>query len=99
MKKKRALLTMVFNRARKELPQGSITTLASYLSAHFEEKFGYAKNERTFARYYKSLVVDHEDYAIDEITLDQLSAYLGFKNFAEFSRKATEEEGNLKHPL
>lgn len=90
---------MVFDRARKELPQGSITTLASYLCAHFEEKFGYAKNERTFARYYKSLVVDHEDYAIDEITLDQLSAYLGFKNFAEFSRKATEEEGNLKHPL
>lgn len=99
MEKKRALLKMVFDRARKELPQGSITTLASYLSAHFEERFGFAKNERTFARYYKSLVVDHSDYAIDEITLDQLSVYLAFKNFAEFTREVKEEEGTRKSPL
>lgn len=99
MEKKRALVKMVFNRARKELPQGSITTLSSYLSAHFEERFGYAKNERTFARYYKGLVVDQEDYAIDEITLDQLSTYLGFKNFAEFRREVKEEEGTRKSPL
>lgn len=99
MEKKRALLKMVFDQARTELPQGSITTLASYLSAHFEERFGYAKNERTFARYYKSLVVDHSDYVIDEITLDQLSAYLGFKNFAEFTREVKEEDGIQKSPL
>ncbi|QOW09933.1 hypothetical protein Q73A0000_05940 [Kaistella flava (ex Peng et al. 2021)] len=99
MEKKRTLLKMVFDHARTELPQGSITTLASYLSAHFEERFGYAKNERTFARYYKSLVVNHMDYAIDEITLDHLSVYLGFKNFSEFSRKAIAKETHLKHPL
>lgn len=99
MKKKRALLQMVFDQARTELPNASITTLASYLSAHFEEKFGYTKNERTFARYYKSLVVDHLDYKIDEITLDQLSNYLGFKNFAEFMREVKVEEGSRESPL
>lgn len=87
MKKKRLLLRMVFDKARAELPEGSITSLAAFLNACFEEKFGYAKNERTFVRYYKSLVVDGRDYVIDGITLDQMSQYLGYKDFSQFAKE------------
>lgn len=87
MKKKRLLLRMVFDKARAELPEGSITSLAAFLNACFEEKFGYAKNERTFVRYYKSLVLDGRDYVIDGITLDQMSQYIGYKDFFHFAKE------------
>lgn len=85
MKLKRLLLQMAYDKARTELPDGSITTLAAYLNACIEERFGFAKNERTFVRYYKSLVVHNKDYMIDAVTLDQLSSYLGFKDYSDFN--------------
>ncbi|MBU8884148.1 hypothetical protein KSK37_13735 [Kaistella sp. DKR-2] len=90
---------MVFDRAKTELPNGSTTSLAAFLSARFEEQFGHSKNERTFARYYKNLVVDHTDYAIDEITLDQLSTYIGFRNFEAFAREVKGDGSDLIRPL
>lgn len=99
MKKKRLLLRMVFDKARAELPEGSITSLAAFLNACFEEKFGYAKNERTFVRYYKSLVVDGRDYVIDGITLDQMSQYIGYKDFSHFAKEMAAGKDEDGKPL
>ncbi len=82
--KKKKLIELVFEKAKKELPNGSKTSLASYLSIFFEERFGFSKDERTFVRMYKKLVEDHLDYKIDAITLDQMSCYLGFEDFKDF---------------
>lgn len=99
MKKKRLLLRMVFDKARAELPEGSITSLAAFLNACFEEKFGYAKNERTFVRYYKSLVLDGRDYVIDGITLDQMSQYIGYKDFFHFAKEMAAGKDEDGKPL
>lgn len=85
--KKKALIKLAFEKAKKELPQSSTNSVASYLSLLLEEKYGQSKNERSFVRYYKALIENNEDYNIDPITLDQLSAYVGYNNFLDFSQK------------
>lgn len=61
------------------------STVFDFLSQKLEEKFGYSKDGRTFVRYYKRLVKENEDYPIDGITLDQLSWYVNYDDFKDFS--------------
>jgi len=89
--KKKKLIELAFEKAKKELPNGSKTSVASYLSAFFEEKFGFSKDERTFVRFYKALVEENSDYKIDAITLDHLSIYTGYKNFSDFCENIKNE--------
>ncbi|MBW8362666.1 MAG: hypothetical protein K0M56_10835 [Kaistella sp.] len=91
MQKKRALIKMVFDKARKEVPNPSTSSLAAYLSALFQEKFEFAKGEKTFSRYHKKLIDENTDYNIDAITLDQLSTYIGFENFSAFCENYKDE--------
>lgn len=81
---KRILIKLVFDQAKKEISQTSISSVAAYLSLLFEDQYGTSKNERTFVRYYKSIVEDNTDYKIDAVTLDQLSIYTGYKDFSDF---------------
>ncbi|TXF79000.1 hypothetical protein [Chryseobacterium sp.] len=92
MQKKRALIKMVFDKARKEVPNTSTSSLAAYLSALFQEKFEFAKGEKTFSRYHKKLIDENTDYNIDAITLDQLSSYIGFENFSSFCENFKDEK-------
>lgn len=85
--RKKKLLELVFAKAKEEIPNGSKSSIAAYISSLFEEKFGFSKDERTFVRYYRSLVENNEDYNIDDITLDQLCNYIEYKNFKEFCEK------------
>lgn len=81
---KKTLIQKAFEEAEKELPKASKSMLAVYLSSVLEEKFNYKKDERTFVRYYTNLVENNSDYKIDDLTLDFISKFLGFKSFKEF---------------
>lgn len=82
--KKRFLLKTVFEKAKKELPRGSKRSVSSYLSSLFEERYGFIREERSYTRYFTSLVQENEDYNIDDIALDCLSKYIGYNNFNDF---------------
>jgi len=89
--KKKKLVEVVFEKAKNELPNSSKTSIAFYLSTLFEEEYGFSKDGRTFVRYYKKLVEDNLDYMIDDITLDNMSLYSGYKNFNDFCNNYRKE--------
>lgn len=93
--KRKLLLKIVFDKAKKELNKSSKTAVSEYLNSLFDEKFGFSKHERTFVRYYTSLVENNTDYEIDQITLDHLSRYMDYKNFEDFCEnyKIVKEDG------
>lgn len=91
MKEKSLLIEKTFKQGENELGNKAKSAVANYLSIIFEEKFGFTKNERTFVRYYDSLVENKTDYTIDEITLDQMSLYCGYLNFNDFCLKIKNE--------
>jgi len=92
--KKKLLVETVFETAKKELPRASINSLSNYLSSLFDERYDFSRDERSFTRYYKSLVQDGEDYNIDDITLLYLSKYIGYKDFEDFCSKINIEGGD-----
>lgn len=82
--KKRFLMKTVFETAKNELPRGSKNSVSGYLSSLFEERYDFKRDERSYTRYYTSLVQENEDYNIDDIALDCLSKYIGYNNFIDF---------------
>ncbi|WP_073552707.1 hypothetical protein [Elizabethkingia meningoseptica] len=94
--RKRILVQKVFEKAGKEIPRKTPSAIADYLSPLFEEKFGILKDPMTYSRYYRYLIKRNEDYTIDDITKDQLSKYLGYKDFNDFSQNISieKEHGN-----
>ncbi|MDQ0592132.1 hypothetical protein QFZ37_000501 [Chryseobacterium ginsenosidimutans] len=98
--KRKLLMKTAYETAKKELKTdtSSDTAILGFLSQKLEDQFGSSKDERTFVRYYKRLVKENQDYNIDDITLDQLSKYLGYKNFEDFSEnyKIEKEDGETK---
>ncbi len=89
MNKKKILVKTVFDNTKKILPRGSKSSVASYLSSEFEQKFKYSKDERTFVRFYTALVENNSDYDIDDVTLDWFSEYIGYKDYKDFCKNAT----------
>lgn len=92
--KKKLLLETVFETARKELPKASVNSISIYLNNLFDDKYGYSRDTRSFARYYKSLIQDGVDYNIDDLTLMYLSRYIGYKDFEDFCSKVEVEGGD-----
>lgn len=89
--KRKLLIKTAYESAKKELEKetDSISTIFDFLSQKLEDKFESSKDGRTFVRYYKRLVKENRDYDIDDITLDQLSWYVGYDNFKDFSENYT----------
>ena len=96
---KKTLIQKAFEEAEKELPKASKSMLAVYLSSVLEEKFNYKKDERTFVRYYTNLVENNSDYKIDDLTLDFISKFLGFKSFKEFCTEIDVPNDNTQSVL
>ena len=90
--RKRILVQKVFEKAKKESGKRSKSAIADFIDVHFTEVYTFSKGERTFTRYYKSLIDDNKDYPIDDITKDQLSKYLGYKDFDDFCQNITLEK-------
>lgn len=87
--KKKTLVKTAFEQAKDELSKNGKSPRAAYINSLFEEKFGFAKNERTFVRYYTNLVEKNIDQDIDGITLNQLSKYVGYKDYDDFCKSST----------
>jgi hypothetical protein len=94
--KKRFLVKTVFETAKKELPKGSKSSISSYLSSLFEERYNFSRDERSYTRYYKSLVEENTDYNIDDLTLLYLSKYLGYDNYDDFCNRVNVGDSNLE---
>lgn len=92
--KKKILVEKAFEQAKNELSKNGKSPRAAYINSLFEEKFGFAKNERTFVRYYTNLVEKNVDQDIDAITLDQLSQYIGYDSYDDFCKMANFTEVN-----
>ena len=92
--KKKILVEKAFEQAKNELSKKGKSPRAAYINSLFEEKFGFAKNERTFVRYYTNLVEKNTDQDIDAITLDQMSQYIGYHNYDDFCKTANFTEVN-----
>jgi len=92
--KKKTLVKTAFEQAEKELKKENVSKnyLAGYLSTHFEGLFGSAKTDKMFERYYTDLVQKNKDRYIDEITLDQLSKYVGYKDYEDFCKNSVFEK-------
>lgn len=82
--KKRFLVKTVFKTAKNSIPRGSKSSISTYLSSFLEEQYGFERDERSYTRYYKSLVEDNTDYNIDDLALLYLSKYIGYDNFEDF---------------
>lgn len=92
MSKKKLLFTEVFEQAKRESDKTSKNGLAMYLKVHLET-FKLFLDEKTFSRYYDSFVTGIKNETNpDPDTLDKLSQYIGYKNFAEFSRTFVKKE-------
>ena len=89
MNKKKILVKTVFDNTKKILPRGSKSSVATYLSSEFEQKFKYSKDERTFVRFYTALVENNSDYDIDDVTLDWFSECIGYKDYDDFCKNFT----------
>lgn len=94
--KKKFLIKTVFETAKNELPSGNKSSISSYLSSLFEERYGFEREERSYVRYYKSLVEENKDYNIDDLALDYLSKYIGYENFEDFCNKVNIENDDSK---
>lgn len=92
--KKRFLVKTVFETARNEIPRGNKSSISSYLSSLFEERYGFERDERSYVRYYKTLVQENTDYNIDDVALDYLSKYIGYHNFEDFCDRVKLEDDN-----
>ncbi|WP_160139000.1 hypothetical protein [Chryseobacterium sp. c4a] len=88
MSKKKLLIHEVFNKAREDFPKKTAKSgLALELSNHFEEKWNFIINERTFVRYYNICIINNKEPDIrDGEILDQLSRYLEYENFDDFCK-------------
>ncbi|ANF50799.1 hypothetical protein A0O34_09815 [Chryseobacterium glaciei] len=86
MSKKKLLIHEVFRKAEEETGKKTKNGLAAYLWAYFDERFPDYITDKTLSRYYDTFIRDNGDRNIDTDTLDKFSEYVGYKNFADFSR-------------
>ncbi len=92
MSKKKLLINEVFRKAKEESQRDTKNGLASYLWLYFKEDLGFEINDRSFSRYYDTYVTGNGDINIQPDRLDMLSAYIGYKDFTDFSRTFVKRE-------
>lgn len=96
MSKKKLLIREVFEQAKIESGKTSKNGLALYLKVHVET-FNIFLDEKTFVRYYDAFVLERgKEMTPDVDILDKLSRYIGYNDFADFSRTFVkkDEESN-----
>ncbi len=86
MSKKKLLIREVFEQAERESGKTSKNGLSLYLKVHLET-FNIYLDEKTFVRYYDAFVLEKgKEMEPDVDTLNKLSKYIGYTDFADFSR-------------
>jgi hypothetical protein len=96
MSKKKLLIHEVFRKAKEESQRDTKNGLASYLWLYFKEDIGFEINDRSFCRYYDTYITGDGDIKIQPDRLNKLSEYIGYRDFADFSRTFVkkDEEAN-----
>lgn len=87
MSKRKLLIQEVFEQGKKECGKTSKSGIALYLKVHLEEAFRLIVDERTLVRYYDAFIAEiRKEINLDYDSLNKMSQYLGYKDFADFSR-------------
>lgn len=82
---KRELVSQVYEKARKSTTESSFSGILKNLELVLLEDLGIPLSYKTFETYYKILVESNEDYKIKTTILNDLSAYLGYADFKDFT--------------
>jgi hypothetical protein len=86
MSKRKLLIHEVFKQAREESGKDTKNGLAAYLWSYFEDKLDFKISDKTFSRYYETFIEKAGDTNIEPLKQDKLSQYVGYIDFADFSR-------------
>lgn len=84
---KKKLLEDVFEKAKSNTYETSFSGILKDLEIDFRDNFKIQLSYKTFETYYKSVVKKDKDITIKPSTLDDLSRYLEYENFKNFSEK------------
>lgn len=88
LSQKKKLIFEVYEKAKKDTTETSFSGVLKDLENTLRDDYQIQLSYKTFETYYKFLVEKEEDYNIKTLILDDLSAYLGEKNFKTFCEKA-----------
>lgn len=94
MSKIKLLINEVFRQGEIDSGKNKKNGIALYLKVHLET-FKLFIDEKTLVRYYDAFVLGrNKEINPDTDTLNKLSEYLGYKDFAEFSRTFIKKDEN-----
>lgn len=93
---KRELVSQVYEKARKSTTEISFSGILKNLELVLLEDFGIPLSYKTFETYYKVLVENNEDYKIKTTILNDLSTYLGYIDFKDFSERNPSNNSKIK---
>ena len=80
------LITLVFEKAEREIGSPVKTRLATHLSDMLQENYKYSLNERTLRDYYTNYI-EKEESINDDLKpklILHFCQYLGYKDYADF---------------
>lgn len=87
MSKIKLLICEVFKQGEIDSGRNTKNGIALFLSVHLMETLKLSIDERTLVRYYDAFVAGStKEMNIETYKLDVLSRYIGYENFADFSR-------------
>ena len=95
---KKRLIFEVYQKAKEETTETSFSGILKDLENTLQNDYKIQLSYKTFETYYRCLVENEEDYNIKTLILDDLSVYLGQKNFKNFCEKENlgEISSNIK---
>ena len=93
---KRELVFQVYEKAKKFTTESSFSGISKNLELVLLEDFGIPLSYKTFETYYKILVENNEDYKIKTTILNDLSTYLGYADFKDFTGQNPIKNSKIK---
>ena len=93
---KRELVFQVYEKAKKSTTESSFSGISKNLELVLLEDFGIPLSYKTFETYYKILVENNEDYKIKTTILNDLSTYLGYADFKDFTDQNPIKNSKIK---
>lgn len=93
---KRELVSQVYEKARKSTTESSLSGILKNLEIVLLEDFGILLSYKTFETYYKNLVENNKDYKIKTAILNDLSRYLEYIDFIDFTEKNIINSSKIK---
>lgn len=100
MSSRKLLIREVFEKIKKGSTKDTKNGWAEELSDDLEKKIRFTISTKTLTRYYDSFVTEtKEETGIEDLILNKLSEYLGYKDFMDFSRTFVKNDENAKKTI